>query len=121
MSGIDRSQIWYPGPTRVFTAEELTRAGGDRQGRTLETTVMASYTLLSGAAIGVRTHSAGDRVTLGVRDSGPVLAPGAGDGVGPANSRRRLAQAFGAAATLSLESAAAGGCIARITFPLEAA
>ncbi|QPF75994.1 hypothetical protein G8A07_25770 [Roseateles sp. DAIF2] len=32
--GIDWSQLWYPGPTRVFSAEELARAGGDRPGLT---------------------------------------------------------------------------------------
>lgn len=31
---IDWSQLWYPGPTRVFTDEELARAGGDRPSRT---------------------------------------------------------------------------------------
>jgi hypothetical protein len=76
---------------------------------------------LAGAAIEVQARTAGDRVTLSVHDSGPGLAPGAVDGVGLANSRRRLEQAFGTAATLSLENAAAGGCLARITFPLETA
>jgi uncharacterized membrane protein len=76
---------------------------------------------LAGAALQVQARAAADRVTLSVQDSGPGLAPDAVDGVGLANSRRRLAQAFGAAATLSLENAAAGGCLARITFPLETA
>ncbi len=31
---IDWSQLWYPGPTRRFSAEELARAGGDRPSRT---------------------------------------------------------------------------------------
>lgn len=31
---IDWSQIWYPGPSREFSAEELARAGGDRPSRT---------------------------------------------------------------------------------------
>jgi len=30
---IDWSQLWYPGPTRRFTDEELARAGGDRPNR----------------------------------------------------------------------------------------
>lgn len=30
---IDWSQLWYPGPTRVFTPAELARAGGDRPSR----------------------------------------------------------------------------------------
>ena len=32
---IDWSQLWYPGPRRVFTDAELARAGGDRPSRTL--------------------------------------------------------------------------------------
>lgn len=32
---IDWSQLWNPGPVRVFTAEELERAGGDAPSRTL--------------------------------------------------------------------------------------
>jgi Histidine kinase len=31
---IDWSQLWYPGPTRVFTPAEMARAGGDRPSRT---------------------------------------------------------------------------------------
>ncbi|MEK8030887.1 histidine kinase [Ideonella sp. DXS29W] len=31
---IDWSQLWYPGPTRVFTDEEMARAGTDRPTRT---------------------------------------------------------------------------------------
>jgi signal transduction histidine kinase len=57
------------------------------------------------------------RVVLQVHDSGPGPAPGWADGVGLANSRVRLAQAFGPAAQLSLSAAAGGGCLARITWP----
>ena len=32
---IDWSQLWYPGPTRVFTDAELARAGQDRPSRTV--------------------------------------------------------------------------------------
>lgn len=32
---IDWSQLWYPGPKRAFTAEEMSRAGSDAPGRTL--------------------------------------------------------------------------------------
>ncbi len=31
---IDWSQLWYPGPARRFSADELARAGGDRPSRT---------------------------------------------------------------------------------------
>ena len=39
---IDWSQLWYPGPRRVFTDAELARAGRDRPSRTL--LVMAGIT-----------------------------------------------------------------------------
>lgn len=74
---------------------------------------------LGGAEVHVRARASGAQVALSVCDTGPGLAPGATDGVGLANTRSRLAQAFGARAALSLENAAGGGCIARITFPLE--
>lgn len=74
---------------------------------------------LAGAGVQVRAQAQGDRVTLTVQDSGPGLAPGSADGVGLSNTRRRLAQAYGTRAVLSLENAPEGGCIARISFPLE--
>ncbi|TDM08176.1 MAG: hypothetical protein C4K60_01355 [Ideonella sp. MAG2] len=36
---IDWSQIWYPGPTRRFTPEEMARAGQDRPSKTLMVTL----------------------------------------------------------------------------------
>jgi len=77
--------------------------------------------MLSGAEIAVRARTEAGRLVLEVQDGGPGLAPGAADGVGLANSRTRLAQAFGDRATLGLDNAAGGGCIARITAPLETA
>jgi sensor histidine kinase YesM len=56
---------------------------------------------------------------LEVADTGPGLAPGATDGIGLANTRTRLQQSFDGRARLSLAGAPAGGCIARIEFPLE--
>lgn len=44
---IDWSQIWYPGPTRVFTAEEMARAGGQRPGRTLVAAALFNVALLA--------------------------------------------------------------------------
>jgi hypothetical protein len=76
---------------------------------------------LAGAEVRVQARAAGTEVTLSVADTGPGPMPGTTDGVGLANIRSRLAQAFGARAVLSLENAAGGGCIARITFPLETA
>jgi signal transduction histidine kinase len=77
--------------------------------------------MLSGSEVAVRARAEGGRIVIEVQDGGPGLAPGAADGVGLANSRSRLAQAFGGRATLSLDKAAGGGCIARITAPLETA
>lgn len=46
---IDWSQLWNPGPVRVFTAEELERAGGDAPSRTLPVMVnlIAALSFLS--------------------------------------------------------------------------
>ena len=79
---------------------------------------------LAGAEVHVRAAVQGGRVALSVRDTGPGLAPAAsvaGDGVGLANSRVRLAQAFAERATLQLQNAAGGGCLATIDMPLEPA
>jgi signal transduction histidine kinase len=76
---------------------------------------------LRGAEVAVSVRRDGAGVVIEVADSGPGLAPGAGDGVGLANTRTRLAQAFGERAALRLDNAAGGGCIARITAPLETA
>ncbi len=74
---------------------------------------------LAGAEVRVQARATGGRVQLTVRDTGPGLAPGAGDGVGLSNSRARLAQAFGGRATLRLENAPDGGCLATLDMPLE--
>jgi hypothetical protein len=74
---------------------------------------------LSGAEVEVRATVADGRTVLTVRDSGPGLAPGATDGVGLANSRARLAQAFGDRARLSLDNAPGGGCLATLDLPFE--
>ena len=46
-SAIDWSQLWYPGPRRVFTPDEMARAGGDRPSRTLWVTAGANYALMA--------------------------------------------------------------------------
>jgi signal transduction histidine kinase len=80
---------------------------------------------LHGAEVAVRARAEGALLVIEVQDSGPGLAPGlvleTSDGVGLANTRTRLAQAFGPRATLQLDPAAGGGCLARITAPLETA
>jgi hypothetical protein len=72
---------------------------------------------LAGAEVSVRASVAESRLAVEVLDSGPGLAPGATDGVGLSNARARLAQAFGAAAMLTLSNTAEG-CLARIDCPL---
>jgi LytS/YehU family sensor histidine kinase len=74
---------------------------------------------LRGATVAVSARVDGDRVVVEVRDDGAGLDPGATDGVGLANSRQRLAQAWGLVATLSLQGAPGAGCIARIDFPFN--
>jgi signal transduction histidine kinase len=74
---------------------------------------------LAGAKVRVTARTEGARLLLTVLDTGPGLAPGATDGTGLANTRERLAQAFGPGAALTLENAADGGCIARLHCPLE--
>ena len=71
---------------------------------------------LRGGQVTVAAHRAGDRLVLTVRDDGAGLAAGCADGVGLANSRRRLQHAV-PAATLTLTDAAPG-CLATLTLPL---
>ena len=68
---------------------------------------------LRGGHVEIAGHRDGERLVLTVRDDGPGLAPGWTDGVGLANTRRRLAQAC-PACTLTLADAAPG-CIATLT------
>jgi Histidine kinase/Histidine kinase-, DNA gyrase B-, and HSP90-like ATPase len=79
---------------------------------------------LAGGHISVRAHAQGQEAVIEVQDDGAGF-DGAEHkpqgGVGLANSRQRLTQAFGLGATLRLSrpgDAAQAGCIARITFPL---
>ena len=44
---IDWSQLWYPGPTRVFTPAEMARAGADAPNRTLTVMVGINAALLA--------------------------------------------------------------------------
>lgn len=68
---------------------------------------------LGGGRITIAGRRDGDRFVLTVHDDGPGLAPGWTDGVGLANTRRRLAQAC-PACTLTLADAAPG-CVATLT------
>jgi hypothetical protein len=75
---------------------------------------------LAGAEIEVRAAAEANTLVLTVRDTGPGTAPGWTEGLGLANSRERLAQAFGSAATLTLADAPGGGCIATVRAPMAA-
>jgi signal transduction histidine kinase len=68
---------------------------------------------LRGGRIDIAARHEGGRLVLTVRDDGPGLAPGCADGVGLANTRRRLAQAC-PGATLTL-TPADPGCLATLT------
>jgi signal transduction histidine kinase len=79
---------------------------------------------LGEARVSVRAQEHGGVLLIEVTDDGPGLSepgpgPQAGRGVGLSNSRLRLAQAYGGRASLSLENASAGGCIARLRLPLQ--
>lgn len=84
---------------------------------------------LRGADVAVSATVSGERLTIEVRDTGPGPVPaaapaaptGAARGVGLTNARDRLAQAFGADATLTLAAADGGGCVARIDCPYQPA
>ncbi|MCY4755850.1 sensor histidine kinase [Pelomonas aquatica] len=68
---------------------------------------------LRGGRIAIAAHRDGERLVLTVRDDGPGLAPGWAEGVGLANTRRRLLQAH-PTATLALTDAHPG-CLATLT------
>ncbi|WP_395702710.1 sensor histidine kinase [Aquabacterium sp.] len=74
---------------------------------------------LQGAEIAVRAWREGEHTLVEVRDSGAGLALPLQEGLGLANSRARLAQAWGDAAALSLEPQAGGGTCARLRLPLQ--
>ena len=74
---------------------------------------------LAGAEVQVRGQVQGGELLLSVHDTGPGLAPNTPDGTGLANSRTRLAQAYGERASLQLANAPEGGCVARIRCPLD--
>lgn len=73
---------------------------------------------LRGASVAVSAHVERGRVIVEVRDDGAGLDTTAGDGVGLANCRLRLTQAWGDDASVSLHGAVGAGCTARIEFPL---
>jgi len=68
--------------------------------------------------IEIDAHRDGGRLVLSVRDNGPGVREGEG-GIGLSNTRARLEQLYGSAATLTLASAPDGGAIATITIPMH--
>lgn len=47
MERIDWSQVWYPGPTRLYTPEELARAGGQQPSRTMVAIVTLNVAIMA--------------------------------------------------------------------------
>jgi len=90
---VDGSPLWHPGLPRAFSAEDMARAR------------------VQGGRVGLSARNTG----LGMGSAGHAPC----DGVGLANSRVRLAQAFGERATLQRQNAAGGGCLVSIDMPLE--
>ncbi|MDP2811261.1 MAG: histidine kinase [Rhodocyclaceae bacterium] len=75
----------------------------------------------AGGRIGVSCRRDGDALVIAVADSGQGCDDAVAQGIGLANVRERLAACYGEAASLALETNAAGGVTARLRLPLEAA
>ena len=60
---IDWSQLWYPGPTRVFTPAEMARAGTDVPSRTLTVMVAINAALLGFVLLQLAPAEATARLT----------------------------------------------------------
>lgn len=74
---VDWSQIWYPGPTRVFTPAEMQRGGGDAPSRTLRTAAMINYALLAFLVMQLAPNAATSGLALVLTVSGLIGALGA--------------------------------------------
>jgi signal transduction histidine kinase len=75
---------------------------------------------LAGAEVCVTGRVLAACAQVQVLDTGPGLAAEQHEGVGLANSRARLAQAWGEEAALQLANRSEGGCAATLTLPLRA-
>ena len=76
------------------------------------------------ALIQIVARREGARLHLAVRDTGEGVDPGAAprrEGIGLSNTRARLAELYGADASLALDNAPGGGACVTLTFPYRAA
>ena len=73
--------------------------------------------------VSIRASRSGDLLRLEVTDNGPGLSAGSpldtASGIGLLNSRERLAQLYGSAATLNVVSTTGGGVMATVRIPLR--
>jgi two-component system, LytTR family, sensor kinase len=69
--------------------------------------------------ITIDAHREGKLLVVTVRDNGPGLGSSNESGVGLANTRARLAQLYGDAASVTLSEAEGGGVLAKITLPVR--
>lgn len=72
---------------------------------------------VGGGTITVRARRDDDRLTLIVEDTGRGLRERRRDGVGLSNTRARLAQLYGDAASVHIGSGRTGGAVVTLTFP----
>ncbi|WP_374563732.1 sensor histidine kinase [Ideonella sp.] len=98
---IDWSQLWYPGPCRVFSADELARAGTDRPSRTFLVMLLISVIVVSQMLLQRAPDGEVARLT-GLLAGLFVAAYQAGLALWRQPSRRRLAWACGIANLLFL-------------------
>lgn len=75
--------------------------------------------LADGGEVAVVARRVGGALVVEVEDDGAGLAEGAGEGLGHANTRARLREAYGDAASLHVERRAGGGTLARVSLPAE--
>jgi two-component system, LytTR family, sensor kinase len=69
----------------------------------------------------IEARASGTAVILTVRDDGPGPQASDHDGVGLTNTRRRLAELYGALGTLEMRSPSGGGTIVEMRLPLRTA
>lgn len=109
---IDWSQLWYPGPRRAFTAEEMARAGNDAPSPTQVATTTVNFALLGFMALQLVPAAQVARVT-GLLVALGVVGAGAARWLWQRPWRRSLLQmSMAAALLLALTSGALLGRIA---------